>query len=420
MHKFYIQGPTELKGEVLISGSKNSALPILFASLLTDKPVEIRNIPNLKDVDITIQLLHQLGAKVESDGAIFIDASTVNTCCVSHNLVKSIRASIWILAPLLARFGYGEIFLPGGCSIGKRPVDLHIHGLQKLGAHIQQLESGYIKASVNGRLRGAHIVMEKISVGATVSIMSAATLAEGITVIENAAREPEVIDTANFLITLGTHIVGAGSDKIIIKGVRKLGGGSYYIIPDRIETGTFLVAAAISRGDVICRYSDPLVLENVLIKLYEAGAKITIGNDWIRLNMFGRRPKAVSIRTSPYPGFPTDMQAQFSLLNVIAEGNGVIVESVFENRFMHIQELVRMGAKVYIQGNMLVCYGVNTLVGTHVMASDLRGSASLVLAGCIAEGLTTVHSVHHIDRGYDCIDQKLCNLGAYIDRVFDE
>ncbi|CAD83573.1 UDP-N-acetylglucosamine 1-carboxyvinyltransferase [Candidatus Blochmanniella floridana] len=420
MDRFHIQGPTTLKGEVVISGAKNSALPILFATLLTSEPVEIYNVPKLKDIDTAIKLLNQLGAQVEHQNIIvFSDTSKVHACCAPYDLVKSIRASIWILGPLVARFGYGKVWFPGGCSIGKRLVDLHIKGLKKLGAKII-LGEEYVIASVNGRLQGAHIVMDKISVGATVTIMSAATLARGITIIDNAAREPEVIDTANFLIMLGTNIIGAGSNRIIIEGTQKLKGGRYCIIPDRIETGTFLVAAAISRSHVICLRSNPNILKCVLRKLRESGADINTGKDWISLNMHGRRPKAIKICTKPYPGFPTDMQAQFTLLNVVAIGVGKVIETIFENRFMHVPELIRMGARVQILNNTIICHGVDTLIGTRVVSTDLRASVSLVLAGCIAEGLTIIDQVNHVDRGYDNIERKLQNMGAHIQRITDK
>lgn len=416
MDKFRVQGPTQLSGEVTISGAKNAALPILFAALLAEEPVEIQNVPHLKDIDTTMKLLTQLGTKVERNGSIYIDASEVNIFCAPYDLVKTMRASIWALGPLVARFGQGQVSLPGGCAIGARPVDLHISGLEQLGAEIK-LEEGYVKASVEGRLKGAHIVMDKVSVGATVTIMSAATLAEGTTIIENAAREPEIVDTANFLNTLGAKITGAGTDRITIEGVSRLGGGVYRVLPDRIETGTFLVAAAISAGKIICRNAQPDTLDAVLAKLREAGADIETGKDWISLNMHGKRPKGVSIRTAPHPGFPTDMQAQFTLLNLVAEGTGVITETIFENRFMHVPELIRMGAHAEIESNTVICRGVDKLSGAQVMATDLRASASLVLAGCIAEGTTIVDRIYHIDRGYECIEDKLQALGANIVRV---
>lgn len=416
MDKFRVQGPTRLTGEVTISGAKNAALPILFAALLAEEPVEIQNVPKLRDIDTTMKLLSQLGARVERNGSVHVDAGKVNVFCAPYDLVKTMRASIWALGPLVARFGQGQVSLPGGCAIGARPVDLHINGLEQLGAEIV-LEEGYVKASVNGRLKGAHIVMDKVSVGATVTIMSAATLAEGTTVIENAAREPEIVDTANFLNTLGAKISGAGSDKITIEGVARLGGGVYRVVPDRIETGTFLVAAAVSRGKIVCRHTRPDTLDAVLAKLREAGADIETGADWISLDMHGRRPKGVTIRTAPHPGFPTDMQAQFSLLNLVAEGTGVITETIFENRFMHVPELIRMGAQAEIESNTVICHGVEKLSGAQVMATDLRASASLVLAGCVADGVTIVDRIYHIDRGYERIEDKLRALGANIERV---
>ncbi|QWK94829.1 UDP-N-acetylglucosamine 1-carboxyvinyltransferase [Plesiomonas shigelloides] len=416
MDKFRVKGPTRLSGEVNISGAKNAALPILFAALLAEEPVEIQNVPHLRDIDTTMKLLRQLGAKVERNGSVHVDASQVNEFCAPYDLVKTMRASIWALGPLVARFGRGQVSLPGGCAIGARPVDLHIAGLQQLGAEIR-LEEGYVKASVNGRLTGAHIVMDKVSVGATVTIMSAATLATGTTVIENAAREPEIVDTADFLNTLGAKITGAGTDRITIEGVERLGGGVHRVVPDRIETGTFLIAAAISGGKVICRHAKPDTLDAVLAKLREAGAKIETGADWISIDTEGRRLKAVSIRTAPHPGFPTDMQAQFTLLNMVAEGTGVITETIFENRFMHVPELMRMGAHAEIEGNTVISQGVETLSPAQVMATDLRASASLVLAGCIASGVTEVDRIYHIDRGYERIEDKLRGLGANIERV---
>ncbi|MEQ5126251.1 UDP-N-acetylglucosamine 1-carboxyvinyltransferase [Providencia rettgeri] len=419
MDKFLVKGPTRLEGEVSISGAKNAALPILFAALLAEKPVELQNVPKLKDIDTTIKLLSQLGVKIERNGSIFVDASNVTEYCAPYDLVKTMRASIWALAPLVARFGHGEVSLPGGCAIGARPVDLHISGLEKLGAKIV-LEDGYVKATVNGRLKGADIVMDKVSVGATISIMTAAALAEGTTSIENAAREPEIEDTANFLNALGAKITGAGTDRIVIEGVARLGGGVYRVLPDRIETGTFLIAAAVSRGKVVCRNARPDTLDAVLAKLREAGADVQTGEDWISLDMHGKRPKAVTLRTAPHPGFPTDMQAQFSLLNLVAEGTGVITETIFENRFMHIPELIRMGAHADIESNTVVCHGVEKLTGAQVMATDLRASASLVIAGCIAGGTTTVDRIYHIDRGYENIEAKLNALGANIQRVKSE
>ncbi|WP_262302680.1 UDP-N-acetylglucosamine 1-carboxyvinyltransferase [Proteus mirabilis] len=416
MDKFRVQGPTYLSGEVTISGAKNAALPILFAAILAEEPVELTNVPKLKDIDTTIKLLNRLGTKVERNGSVFVDARHINEFCAPYELVKTMRASIWALGPLVARFGRGQVSLPGGCAIGARPVDLHITGLEQLGAEIT-LDEGYVKARVDGRLKGAHIVMDKVSVGATITIMTAAVLAEGKTIIENAAREPEIEDTANFLNTLGAKISGAGTDSITIEGVERLGGGTYQILPDRIETGTFLVAAAVSRGRVVCRNAKPDTLDAVLAKLREAGADIETGEDWISLDMHGKRPKAVTLRTAPHPGFPTDMQAQFSLLNLVADGAGMITETIFENRFMHIPELIRMGAHAEIESNTVLCHGVDKLSGAQVMATDLRASASLVLAGCIAEGTTIVDRIYHIDRGYENIEAKLQGLGAKIERL---
>ncbi|MBD1226805.1 UDP-N-acetylglucosamine 1-carboxyvinyltransferase [Xenorhabdus griffiniae] len=416
MDKFRVKGPTCLSGEVTISGAKNAALPIMFAALLAEEPVELQNVPELRDIDTTIKLLNRLGTKVERNGSVFIDASGVNEYCAPYELVKTMRASIWALGPLVARFGQGQVSLPGGCAIGARPVDLHISGLEQLGAKIV-LDEGYVRATVDGRLKGASIVMDKVSVGATVTIMTAATLAEGTTVIENAAREPEIEDTANFLNMLGAKIKGAGTDRIVIEGVERLGGGVHRILPDRIETGTFLVAAAVSRGKVVCRHAKPDTLDAVLAKLREAGADINVGEDWVSLDMHGQRPKSVTFRTAPHPGFPTDMQAQFSLLNMVADGAGMITETIFENRFMHIPELIRMGARAEIESNTVLCHGVDKLSGAQVMATDLRASASLVLAGCIAEGTTVVDRIYHIDRGYEHIEDKLRGLGANIERI---
>lgn len=418
MGKFKIIGPAQLSGEVVISGAKNAALPILFASLLAEEPVKLQNVPKLKDIDTTLELLSMLGVKISRNGSIDVDASHVDNYCAPYELVKTMRASIWALGPLVARFGEGQVALPGGCAIGARPVDLHISGLQKLGASIT-LDEGYVKATVNGRLKGAHIVMDKVSVGATVTIMSAATLAEGSTVIENAACEPEIVDTAKFLNTLGAKIIGAGTDRITIEGVDRLAGGEHSVLPDRIETGTYLIAAAVSGGKIVCKNTCPNFLDAVLAKFQEAGAIIEVGDNWISLDMQGKRPKAVNITTAPHPGFPTDMQAQFSLLNIIAEGTAIINETIFENRFMHIPELVRMGAKAKIEGNgnTLITDGVAKLTGAEVKATDLRASASLVLAGCIAKGTTVVDEIYHIDRGYEQIEQKLRGLGARIERV---
>lgn len=376
------------------------------------------NVPHLRDIDTTMELLKRLGAKVERNGSVYVDAGSINEYCAPYDLVKTMRASIWALGPLVARFGQGQVSLPGGCAIGARPVDLHIHGLEQLGATIT-LEDGYVKANVDGRLKGAHIVMDKVSVGATITIMCAATLAEGKTVLDNAAREPEIVDTADFLNKLGAKISGAGTDTITIEGVERLGGGKHAVVADRIETGTFLVAAAVSGGKVVCRNTSAHLLEAVLAKLEEAGAKVESGEDWISLDMTDRELKAVTVRTAPHPGFPTDMQAQFTLLNLMAKGGGVITETIFENRFMHVPELMRMGAKAEIEGNTVICGDCDHLSGAQVMATDLRASASLVIAGCIAQGETIVDRIYHIDRGYDKIEDKLSALGAKIERFRD-
>lgn len=416
MDVFCVRGGTRLVGEVNISGAKNAALPILFASLLSEKPIKLLNIPHLRDIEIAINLLNELGVDIKQNGSVLIDASGVSKCRVSSDLASSMRASIWLLAPLLTRFGYAEIPLPGGCAIGERPIDLHIFGLQQLGATIQ-MNKNRMKVSVNGRLNGARIKFNSTSVGATVTVIIAATLAIGTTIIENAAEEPEIVDTANFLNSIGADIVGAGTKTIEIYGVNRLTGGSYRIIPDRIETGTFLVAAAISRGQIVCRNTRADILTMVLMKLRQAGADISIGDNWIRLNMHGNRPKAIDICTAPYPGFPTDLQSQFSLLNLVAEGNSIVTETIFENRFMHIPQLMRMGARADIIGSSVRCYGSEQLHGSTVMATDLRASASLLIAACIANGITTITHIHHIDRGYENIETKLCKLGANIQRI---
>ncbi len=415
MEKFRVKRSGPLNGEISISGAKNAALPILFASILAEEPVEVSNVPKLRDIDTTMELLKRLGAHVERNGSVYVDGRAINQYCAPYDLVKTMRASIWALGPLVARFGRGQVSLPGGCAIGARPVDLHIYGLEQLGATIT-LEEGYVKAEVDGRLKGAHIVMDKVSVGATITIMCAATLAEGTTILDNAAREPEIVDTAVFLNSLGAKVSGAGTDSITIEGVERLGGGQHSVVPDRIETGTFLVAAAVSGGKVLCKNTRASLLESTLAKLEESGALIETGEDWISLDMTGRPPKAVSIRTAPHPGFPTDMQAQFTLLNMMAKGSGVITETIFENRFMHVPELMRMGAKAEIEGNTVICGETEGLSGAQVMATDLRASASLVIAGCIAQGETVVDRIYHIDRGYEKIENKLSALGANIER----
>jgi len=418
MGKLIITGGEPLKGEIRISGAKNSVLPILAASLLADQPVVISNVPHLNDVTTMMELLGQFGARLTVDErlTIEIDAGSVNNYHAPYELVRTMRASILVLGPLLARFGQAMVSLPGGCAIGPRPVDLHVRGLQMMGAEIT-VENGYIKARALKRLQGAHILFDTVTVTGTENLMMAAALAEGVTVLKNAAREPEVQDLANFLNTLGAKIEGAGTDTITIEGVSSLGGGEHRIVPDRIETGTYLVAAAITRGAVKIKNTRPELLEAVLQKLEEAGADIVRGQDWISLNMHGQPPIAVDIKTAPFPGFPTDMQAQFTALNAVAQGTGIITETVFENRFMHVQELRRMGADIGVSGNAAICRGVPQLTAAPVMATDLRASASLVLAALIAKGETIVDRIYHIDRGYECIEEKLMQLGARIARI---
>ncbi|CAJ1785252.1 UDP-N-acetylglucosamine 1-carboxyvinyltransferase [Aeromonas jandaei] len=416
MDKFKIDGRCTLNGEVTISGAKNAALPILFATLLCDEEVHLSNVPRLKDVGTTIKLLEMLGATTKVNGNVTVLTGAVNNHVAPYELVKTMRASILALGPLAARFGAADVSLPGGCAIGARPVNLHVHGLELMGAKIT-IEDGYIKARVDGRLKGAHILMDMVSVTGTENLMMAATLAEGRTVIENAAREPEVVDLAHFLNALGAKIQGAGTDTLIIDGVERLHGGSYSVQPDRIETGTFLVGAAVTGGKITCRNTDPTLLEAVLVKLEEAGALIEKGEDWITLDMTSRTLKPVTIKTAPYPAFPTDMQAQFTVLNAVAQGTGMITETIFENRFMHVPELVRMGADIELQGNVAICRDTAQLKGAQVMATDLRASASLVLAGFVAEGSTIVDRIYHIDRGYENIEQKLQGLGGRIERI---
>jgi len=419
MDKLVITGGVPLQGEVRISGAKNAALPILASALLADGPVRISNVPHLQDVTTTIGLLGRMGVGITVDErmVIEIDPATIHSFAAPYELVKVMRASILVLGPLLARFGRADVSLPGGCAIGSRPVNLHLDGLRAMGAEIE-VEAGYIKARAN-RLKGARLVMELITVTGTENLMMAATLAEGETVIENAAREPEVVDLANCLNAMGARIEGAGTDTITIQGVERLGGCEYAVMPDRIETGTFLVAGALSRGRVKVRDTNPGLLDAVLIKLREAGARLEMGEDWIELDMEGRRPRAVDIHTAPYPAFPTDMQAQFTALNAVAEGVGTITENVFENRFMHVLEMQRMGADIKLEGNTAIVKGVEKLKGAPVMATDLRASASLVLAGLVAEGETVVDRIYHIDRGYQNIEEKLSALGGRIRRLPD-
>lgn len=416
MQQFLVKGGARLTGDVVISGAKNAALPILFATLLAEQPSTIRNVPALKDIDTTFKLLRLFGATVErAADTVHVDASHIQSQMAPYELVRTMRASILALGPLLARFGHAEVSLPGGCAIGARPVNLHIDGLRKMGAQIV-VENGYIKATAS-RLQGAHLVMDLVSVTGTENLLMAATLAEGVTIIENAAREPEVVDLANYLIAMGAKITGAGSATIRIEGVPTLRGAEHRVLPDRIETGTFLVAAAVTGGDVTCRQTDPAELEVVLEKLREAGADVTTGPDWIRLNMTGRQLKSVNVKTVPHPGFPTDMQAQFTVLNVVAEGVGMVTETIFENRFMHVPELQRMGANIQLEGNTAVCQHTSQLLAAQVMATDLRASASLVIAGLVAQGDTVVDRIYHIDRGYEQIEHKLQALGADIQRI---
>ena len=417
MDKLIINGSSVLSGDVRISGAKNAALPIIAATLLAETPMVVGNIPHLHDITTTMELLGQMGVQLTVDEKMHVevDASNITNPVAPYELVKTMRASILVLGPLLARCGTADVSLPGGCAIGSRPVNLHIEGLRAMGADIQ-VENGYIRARAE-RLKGARIVMDVVTVTGTENLMMAATLADGVSILENAAREPEVVDLADCLNAMGAKISGAGTSTIEIEGVEHLHGANYRVLPDRIETGTYLVAAAISRGKVRVRDTDANLLDAVLQKLREAGADITVGDDWIELDMHGKRPKAVNIHTAPYPAFPTDMQAQFTALNAIAEGVGTITETIFENRFMHVQELQRMGAQINVEGNTAIVTGVEKLTGAPVMATDLRASAGLVLAGVVADGETMVDRIYHVDRGYQNIEEKLSGLGAKIRRV---
>lgn len=416
MQKLKVTGGARLEGEVRISGAKNAVLPILCATLLADGPVEIGNVPRLHDVLTTARLLEQLGAGVQRDGATMrIDPRSVHSHVAPYELVKTMRASVLVLGPLLARFGDAEVSLPGGCAIGSRPVDLHIKGLQALGAEIS-VEHGFIKASAK-RLRGARHVFGMVSVGATENVMMAAALADGTTVLENAAMEPEIVDLADCLVAMGARIEGAGTSRITIQGVERLHGGTHEVVADRIETGTFLVAGAITGGRVVTRAARPETMDAVLDKLREAGAEVTVDGTSIALDMHGRRPRAVDIVTAPHPAFPTDMQAQFMALNCIAEGTGIINETIFENRYMHVQELQRLGADIRVDGHTAVVRGVERLSGAPVMATDLRASASLILAGLAAEGDTLIDRIYHLDRGYEDIEAKFAGLGARVERI---
>jgi len=419
---FKVIGGKPLRGEVTISGAKNAALPILMSALLSKTPVVFNNVPQLNDILTTVKLLGQLGAKTKwlSENRLEIDAGNITQCCAPYDLVKTMRASILVLGPLLARMGHAEVSLPGGCAIGARPVNLHIQGLKAMAADID-VKNGYIVAKKQGRLEGANIFMDIVSVTGTENLMMAAALAKGKTVIENAAREPEIVDLANCLISMGAKISGAGTDTLTIEGVSELHGSEYSVMPDRIETGTFLVAAAVTQGKVKCLNTDPSALEAVLSKLTEAGADITTGTnsageEWIELSMT-QKPKAVNVKTAPHPAFPTDMQAQFMTLNVLAEGTATVIETIFENRFMHVPELQRMGADIALEGNTAIVKGVDSLNGAQVMATDLRASASLVIAGLVAKTPTQVDRIYHIDRGYLKIEDKLQALGADITRI---
>ncbi|PHS72674.1 UDP-N-acetylglucosamine 1-carboxyvinyltransferase [Porticoccus sp.] len=418
MDKLLISGGGPLFGEIRISGAKNSALPIMAATLLADGPVMISNVPHLHDITTMFELLGCLGVSVvlNEKMQVEVDATTLHSHVAPYDLVKTMRASILVLGPMLTKFGVANVSFPGGCAIGSRPVDLHLRGLEMMGAEID-IDGGYINARCNGRLKGAHILMDTVSVGATENLMMAAALADGQTIIENAAREPEVVDLANCINALGGRVTGMGTTTLTIDGVGTLHRGSYRIMPDRIETGTYLAAAAATRGRVKLKDTDPHILEAVLIKLEEAGAKISVGKDWIALDMEGRRPKSVNFKTAPYPAFPTDMQAQLTTVNAVADGVGTITETIFENRLVQTHELNRMGAKITLEGNTAIVTGVERLKAAPVMASDLRASASLVIAGLVADGETIVDRIYHIDRGYECIEEKLQQLGANIRRI---
>ena len=418
MDRLIINGGVRLSGEIRIAGAKNSALPILAATLLTDDLVKVCNLPHLYDITTMLELLGCMGVQpvIDEKLNVEVDSSTIAHFSAPYELVKTMRASILVLGPLLTHYGRAEVALPGGCAIGSRPVNLHISALEAMGAKII-VEDGYIKASVEGRLTGSQIFMDMVTVTGTENVMMAATLATGKTVIENAAREPEVVDLANCLIEMGAKITGQGTDTITIEGVESLHGCTYSVMPDRIETGTYLIAAAATRGNIKVKDTRPDILDSVLSKLEQAGAEIQVGPDWIALDMHGERPKSVSLRTAPYPAFPTDMQAQFTALNCIAEGTGAITETVFENRFMHVHEMNRMGASIKVEGNTVIVEGVEALNGAPVMATDLRASASLIIAGLVSEHETRVDRIYHIDRGYECIEEKLQLLGARIRRV---
>jgi UDP-N-acetylglucosamine 1-carboxyvinyltransferase len=414
-----IEGGPPLNGDVRASGAKNATLPIMTAALLIDEPLLVENVPHLEDVTTTNVLLAHMGVSVTIGDYMVVeaDASTITRCVAPYDLVKTMRASILVLGPLLARHGEAEVSLPGGCAIGARPVDIHLRGLEAMGAEIR-VEAGYVKAKAS-RLKGARIAMDTVTVTGTENLMMAATLADGVTILENAAREPEVVDLAKCLIAMGAEIEGAGTPTIKIHGKKALHGTRHRVLPDRIETGTFLVAGAASRGRVKVTHTDPVLVDAITDKLAEAGAHVTTGNDWIEVDMRGKQAKAVNLRTAPYPGFPTDMQAQFCVLDALADGVGTVTETVFENRFMHVSELQRMGAQIRQEGNTVIVTGVQRLTGAPVMATDLRASASLVIAGLVADGATDVRRIYHIDRGYECIEEKMAQLGGHIQRLPD-
>ena len=417
MDKFLITGGVKLDGEVRISGAKNAALPLLAATILADSPITITNVPNLKDVNTLVKLIGGLGVTIDYENdTVKADTSTLDNQFAPYELVKTMRASILVLGPLLARYGNAKVSLPGGCAIGSRPVDQHLKALEALGAHIE-VENGYVHASVEGRLKGGEVVFDMVTVGGTENILMAAALADGVTTIRNAAREPEITDLAQMLIKMGAKIEGLDTDTLVVTGVESLHGCEYAVVADRIETGSYLAAAAITGGRVKTTHTDPALLESVLDKFEEMGAEVTRGDDWIELDMLGKRPKAVSFRTLPHPEFPTDMQAQLMAVNAIGRGFATISETIFENRFMHVPELSRMGANIQVEGHDAVVTGVETLQAAPVMATDLRASFSLVLAALVAEGDTLIDRIYHIDRGYEHVEEKLQGLGAKIKRV---
>ncbi len=419
MDKLIITGGQVLDGEIRISGSKNAGLPILAATLLSEGPMHIRNLPHLNDITTMLALLRTMGVEITIHDELCVEidpADIKDDYTAPYDLVKTMRASILVLGPILARYGEANVSFPGGCAIGSRPVDIHLRGLEAMGAEIE-IDEGYIRAKSNGRLKGAHFFMDTVTVGGTENLLMAAVLAEGTTILENSAREPEVVDLAECLVAMGAKIEGIGTATLTIEGVESLKGCEYTVMPDRIETGTYLAAAAATRGRVKVKDTDPHTLEAVLLKLEEAGAHITTGDDWIELDMKGQRPKAVSFRTAPYPAFPTDMQSQITAVNAVAEGTSTVVETIFENRLIQVHELNRMGASIKLEGHTAIITGVETLKGAPVMASDLRASASLVIAGIVASGETVIDRIYHIDRGYECIEEKLQQLGANIRRV---